>query len=92
MLRGTPSEEISDYEHQVTADVRASALGVMMGIGKMGAVLGPLVSGWVMASDLGVEWSFYAFLLPAAVGVVIMFVNRGARMTSEAVREPVVER
>ncbi|MEB3366409.1 MFS transporter [Saccharopolyspora mangrovi] len=77
---------------QFAADVRASALGVMMGIGKLGAVLGPLVGGWVMAANVGVEWSFYAFLLPAAVGVVTMFFDRGAPRTSEAVREPVVEK
>jgi AAHS family benzoate transporter-like MFS transporter len=77
---------------QFAADVRASALGVMMGIGKLGAVLGPLVGGWVMAANVGVEWSFYAFLLPAAVGVVTMFFDRRARMTSEAAREPVVKR
>lgn len=73
------------------ADVRASALGVMMGIGKLGAVLGPLAGGWVMAAHMGVEWSFYVFLIPAAVGVVVMFFDRGARTQPGTVREQAVQ-
>lgn len=57
-------------------EVRASALGMMMGIGKLGGVLGPLVGGWVMAAGLGMAWSFYVFLVPAALGVVAMLFDR----------------
>lgn len=58
------------------AEVRASALGTMMGIGKLGGVLGPLVGGWVMAAGLGMAWSFYVFLVPAVIGVIAMLFDR----------------
>lgn len=60
--------------------VRGSALGTVIGVGKIGAVVGPLVGGWILAAQLSVAWSFYAFLIPAVLGVVAMlFDHRGVR-------------
>ncbi|NMO03093.1 aromatic acid/H+ symport family MFS transporter [Gordonia sp. TBRC 11910] len=51
---------------------RGSAVGFAMGIGRAGAILGPMIGGWILSSSLGHEWSFYAFAIPAlaAAGVV----------------------
>ena len=51
---------------------RASALGWTLGIGRLGAILGPTVGGWLLSSSLGVDWNFYAFALAAAAGTVLV--------------------
>ena len=51
---------------------RASALGWTLGVGRLGAILGPTVGGWLLASSLGVDWNFYAFALAAAAGTVLV--------------------
>jgi AAHS family benzoate transporter-like MFS transporter len=50
------------------ADHRASALGWTLGIGRLGAILGPTVGGWLLASSLGVDWNFYTFAIAASAG------------------------
>jgi MFS transporter, AAHS family, benzoate transport protein len=54
------------------ADHRASALGWTLGIGRLGAILGPTVGGWLLASSLGVDWNFYTFAVAAAAGAVFV--------------------
>jgi AAHS family benzoate transporter-like MFS transporter len=61
-------------------EVRATALGWTLGIGRLGAVVGPTFGGILLASDLPVEWNFYAFAIPAAAGSFMVFLlPRGAR-------------
>ncbi|MDF3145714.1 MULTISPECIES: aromatic acid/H+ symport family MFS transporter [unclassified Streptomyces] len=61
-------------------EVRATALGWTLGIGRLGAVVGPTFGGILLASDLPVEWNFYAFAIPAAAGSLMVFLlPRGAR-------------
>lgn len=50
------------------AEHRASALGWTLGIGRLGAILGPTVGGWLLASSFGVDWNFYAFAVTAILG------------------------
>jgi MFS transporter, AAHS family, benzoate transport protein len=54
------------------ADHRASALGWTLGIGRLGAILGPTVGGWLLASSLGVNWNFYTFAIAATAGAVLV--------------------
>jgi AAHS family benzoate transporter-like MFS transporter len=57
------------------ADRRATALGWALGFGRLGAILAPLYGGYVIAyiaSQLGVEWNFYAFAVPALLGVLLV--------------------
>jgi MFS transporter, AAHS family, benzoate transport protein len=62
------------------ADRRATALGWSLAFGRLGAILGPLYGGYVIAytaSQLGFEWNFYAFAIPALLGtLVILLVPR----------------
>lgn len=56
---------------------RATALGWSLGVGRLGAILGPAFGGIVLASGLGFEWNFYAFAIPALAGaLVVLFVPR----------------
>lgn len=67
------------------ADVRGSALGTMMGIGKVGGVLAPLIGGWVVGAGLGMSWSFYVFVIPAAIGVLAVLFDRRRRAPAAVV-------
>ena len=70
------------------ADRRATALGWSLAFGRLGAILGPLYGGYVIsstASQLGFEWNFYAFAIPALLGtLVVLLVPR----SPAAEREP----
>lgn len=51
---------------------RGSAVGAAMGLARVGAVLGPLIGGWIIDSALGSEWNFYVFAIPALVAASIV--------------------
>ncbi|MET0188970.1 MAG: aromatic acid/H+ symport family MFS transporter [Pseudonocardia sediminis] len=52
--------------------VRGAALGWALGVGRAGAVVGPLFGGWVAASGIGFEWNFYGFAVPALAGALLI--------------------
>jgi AAHS family benzoate transporter-like MFS transporter len=54
------------------ADSRATALGWSLGVGRIGAILGPTFGGWMLASSLGLEWNFYGFAIPAVLGALVI--------------------
>ena len=54
------------------AAVRSTGIGWSLGIGRLGAILGPLVGGWILASSLGLEWNFYFFGVVALVGALLV--------------------
>jgi AAHS family benzoate transporter-like MFS transporter len=54
------------------AEHRASALGWSLGIGRLGAILGPTVGGFLLGSSLGVDWNFYTFAVAASAGAAIV--------------------
>lgn len=49
---------------------RGTAVGITLGVGRLGAVVAPLMVGFILESSLGFEWNFYSFLLAAALGLV----------------------
>lgn len=55
------------------ATSRATALGWSLGVGRIGAIIGPTFGGLVAASSLGFEWNFYAFAVPALLGALTIF-------------------
>ncbi|WP_327635965.1 aromatic acid/H+ symport family MFS transporter [Kribbella sp. NBC_00482] len=62
------------------AGSRATALGWSLGVGRLGAIVGPLFGGWVLDSGLSLDWNFYGFAVPAVLGaLVIAAVPRGDR-------------
>ena len=54
------------------AVIRATALGWALGVGRAGAIVGPLFGGWVLAAGIGTEWNFYGFAVPAMVGALLI--------------------
>ena len=63
------------------ADHRASALGWTLGVGRLGAILGPTVGGWLLASSLGVNWNFYTFAFAATAGALLVLCIPAARVS-----------
>jgi AAHS family benzoate transporter-like MFS transporter len=53
-------------------NTRGTVLGLGMGIGRIGAILGPQVGGFVLAMGAPVQWNFYAFMIPAALGPLLI--------------------
>jgi AAHS family benzoate transporter-like MFS transporter len=60
-------------------EVRATALGCTLGLGRLGAITGPLVGGFLLDAEVSTAWNFYAFAVPAALatGLVLLLPGRG---------------
>ena len=52
------------------ATMRATALGSASGVGRLGAIAGPAVTGALVAGGLAYPWGFFVFALVAALGAV----------------------
>lgn len=51
--------------------LRGRAIGWALSAGRLGAILGPLLGGLILSSELGVQWAFYAFAVPGVLGAVL---------------------
>jgi AAHS family benzoate transporter-like MFS transporter len=70
-------------------NVRATALGWSLGIGRTGAIMGPILGGQIASSSLGYQWNFYMFAVVAMLGLVLIATvprHRGARWGTAEVR------
>ncbi|GAA4005368.1 aromatic acid/H+ symport family MFS transporter [Allokutzneria multivorans] len=54
------------------ADNRATALGWAAGVGRIGAISGPLLGGALLTAGLAYPWGFYAFAVVGAFGAVAL--------------------
>ncbi len=63
--------------HVYPAAARGTALGSAAGIGRLGAITGPLITGVLLTAGMAYPWGFYLFAVVAAIGAVAIFlVNR----------------
>jgi AAHS family benzoate transporter-like MFS transporter len=59
------------------ARARATALGWSLGVGRLGAIVGPTLGGYLLESDLGIDVNFWVYSAVGLVGaVLISFVPR----------------
>ncbi|POX57231.1 MFS transporter [Streptomyces sp. Ru71] len=74
------------------AAVRGTALGSASGIGRIGSIVGPSVSGALVAAGIGHPWGFYFFAAVAALAVlaVLTLPGRGPRPLEEPAAQPAV--
>ncbi|GJF25865.1 MFS transporter [Streptomyces sp. HO565] len=56
--------------------VRATALGWVSGIGRVGAIVAPLLGGWILQAALGPTAVFYVFALTAALASAFLALVR----------------
>lgn len=52
--------------------MRATGIGWSLGIGRLGAIFGPIYGSLILSSGWGLEANFYAFAIPALIGAVAM--------------------
>jgi benzoate transport len=63
--------------HVYPASARGTAMGTASGVGRAGAISGPLIGGWLLTAGLAYPWGFYIFAVVAAIGALsIALVNR----------------
>ncbi|MFI7310974.1 MFS transporter [Streptomyces hygroscopicus] len=75
--------------------MRASAVGVALGVGRLGAIAGPTLGGWILAAGLQPRWNFVSFAVPAVLGAALTLAaggralqNQGRSAPSPRVKEP----
>ncbi|MGH8867261.1 MAG: MFS transporter [Actinomycetes bacterium] len=51
---------------------RATGLGWALGVGRLGAILGPMIGGLILGSSLGFVWNFLVFAVLAMVGGLLV--------------------
>jgi AAHS family benzoate transporter-like MFS transporter len=74
--------------HVYPARNRATALGWVAGVGRIGAIVGPVVIGALLAGDRGYPWGFYVFAGVAAVAVLmVLAVGRQPDIVDEEIGE-----
>lgn len=73
------------------AAIRGTALGMSLGVGRLGAISGPIIGGALVGAGIAYPWGFYAFALVGALGAVSMSIavgvvnvqDRGSRKQNE---------
>jgi AAHS family benzoate transporter-like MFS transporter len=59
--------------------VRATALGWTAGVGRVGAITGPVVGGALLAAGIAFPWGFYVFAIVGALGALALAVTQVRR-------------
>jgi MFS transporter, AAHS family, benzoate transport protein len=59
------------------AAARGTAIGAASGVGRFGAISGPLIGGALLTAGVAYPWGFYVFAVVAAVGAVAVAVVGG---------------
>ncbi len=77
--------------------IRSTGLGWASGVGRTGAIVGPLLGGWLMAASLPLNMNFLVFAVPGlvaalAIGVFILRYRGAVRAALEKHGAPAVSR
>ncbi len=64
------------------AQIRGSALGITSGVGRLGAIAGPLFTGVLVSAGVAYPWGFYFFAAAALLGLLAMAAAPWASRTS----------
>ena len=65
--------------------IRATAIGAALSVGRLGAILGPLYGSLLLSTGLPLQVLFAAFAAPAVIGAVLVTVVPTRRTASDAV-------
>ncbi|WP_258803615.1 MFS transporter [Pseudarthrobacter sp. NS4] len=53
------------------AEIRGTGLGWALGVGRLGAIMGPLIGGVILGAGMPAQWNFYVFAVVAAIGMIL---------------------
>ena len=69
------------------ASIRSTALGSASGIGRIGSIVGPSITGALVTAGIGHPWGFYFFAVVAVLGflAVLTLPRRAANPQAEAI-------
>ncbi|MEQ3549508.1 aromatic acid/H+ symport family MFS transporter [Pseudonocardia nematodicida] len=70
------------------AAVRATAMGSIMTVARLGGIVGPILGGFVLAAGLPVAWSFYVFVVPALIGMCLVLALPRRHLDGRGLAEP----
>jgi len=54
-------------------NIRSTGIGWGLGMGRVGAILGPILTGWLLSLQLPHFYNFLALSIPAVIGIVTVF-------------------
>ncbi|PZH19631.1 MFS transporter [Streptomyces sp. NTH33] len=75
--------------HYYPAPVRSTALGSASGIGRIGSIVGPTITGALVTAGIGHPWGFYFFAAVAVLGfLAVLTLPRRPRHTEPEAVEP----
>jgi AAHS family benzoate transporter-like MFS transporter len=53
-----------------SSNIRATGLGMALGVGRLGAILGPILCGWLLSLSLPLTYNFLALAIPCMIAVM----------------------
>jgi AAHS family 4-hydroxybenzoate transporter-like MFS transporter len=71
-------------------DLRATGIGAGLGIGRIGAIIGPVVGGVLMSQHLPSEKLFYVAAVPALISAIVMLGMHWVLKTKTVRNEPAI--
>lgn len=51
------------------SNIRATGLGMALGVGRLGAILGPILCGWLLSLSLPIAYNFIALAIPCMIAM-----------------------
>jgi MFS family permease len=58
--------------HLYPPEIRGTALGMSAGVGRVGAIVGPSISGALVTAGIAYPWGFYAFAIAAVLALLAL--------------------
>lgn len=58
------------------SNIRATGLGMALGVGRLGAILGPILCGWLLSLKLPIQYNFFALAIPCMIAVMSVYAIR----------------
>ncbi|MHA2789595.1 MFS transporter [Corynebacterium sp. S7] len=58
------------------SNLRATAMGLAAGIGRLGAISGPVLGGLLISYNLAYPWGFFAYAAVGLLGAILMSITR----------------
>jgi len=73
-------------------DVRGTALGFSAGVGRLGAIVGPTITGGLVSAGIAYPWGFYVFSLAAVLAVAALSIVPSRAPDDVRAKDPALQR